>query len=103
MDERLVFPSHRWFVMLETGMISQRLPGALQECELLEHFTSSLKEQSSSISPTAPISQHEPALCSQTGGRTEGAFLWDKTAFLVNNRRVTQLQAHLFPLKKLIL
>lgn len=44
-DDRLVFPSPRWFVMLEVRHISLGLPGALQECELL------LQESASSASP----------------------------------------------------
>lgn len=44
-DERLVFPTPRWFVMLEVRHISLGLPGALQECELLQ------QESTSSTSP----------------------------------------------------
>lgn len=40
-DERLVFSNPRWFVMLEVRHISLGLPGALQECELLQQQSAS--------------------------------------------------------------
>lgn len=43
--DRLMFPGPRWFVMLEVRHISLGLPGALQECELLQ------QESASSASP----------------------------------------------------
>lgn len=44
-DERLVFPTPRWFVMLGVRHISLGLPGSLQECEFLQ------QESASSTSP----------------------------------------------------
>lgn len=40
-DERLVFPTPGWFVTLEVRHISLGLPGALQECELLQQESAS--------------------------------------------------------------
>ena len=40
-DERLVFPTPGWFVTLEVRHIGLGLPGALQECELLQQESAS--------------------------------------------------------------